>query len=163
MPRSNRKSLKEMVCTKCKILKPILDFYTYKRKFCNKNIVHITSWCKECNTYYKKNNFTTRFKFVEYKRNAKRRNLEFSLDMGYFEWLRYQPCNYCGQIAVENKPMGVDRVINSIGYIKENCVPCCKKCNQIKWTMTEKEYIEHCKKVTDFNSTKVTLSLIKRD
>ena len=33
-------------------------------------------------------------------------------------------CIYCG-----HKATGFDRIDNSIGHIKSNCVPCCKECN----------------------------------
>lgn len=37
-------------------------------------------------------------------------------------------CHYCGKSG----PNGIDRVDNSKGYLKTNCVPCCKHCNYVK-------------------------------
>lgn len=54
-------------------------------------------------------------------------------------------CHYCGSPpsngqAIERKGFegekhyyqGIDRIENSLGYTKENCIPCCIKCNKIK-------------------------------
>jgi hypothetical protein len=42
---------------------------------------------------------------------------------------------------------GIDRVNSSIGYNKENCVPCCDKCNKAKLAMTKEEFLEWVKAV----------------
>ena len=36
---------------------------------------------------------------------------------------------------------GIDRKDNNLGYEKANCVPCCKRCNQMKNDMTMDEFI----------------------
>jgi len=36
-------------------------------------------------------------------------------------------CFYCGDLS-----SGCDRIDNSIGHIKSNCVPCCHRCNTIR-------------------------------
>jgi hypothetical protein len=38
---------------------------------------------------------------------------------------------------------GIDRVDNDKGYISDNCVPCCWKCNNMKNTMKQKDFINH--------------------
>lgn len=37
---------------------------------------------------------------------------------------------------------GVDRINNSIGYVIENCVPCCRQCNRSKDILNQKEFYE---------------------
>ncbi len=35
---------------------------------------------------------------------------------------------------------GIDRLDNALGYTLDNCVPCCKRCNQAKNNMGLKEF-----------------------
>jgi len=35
---------------------------------------------------------------------------------------------------------GIDRVDNSLGYVKENCKSCCFRCNKIKRDMSLEEF-----------------------
>jgi hypothetical protein len=44
---------------------------------------------------------------------------------------------------------GIDRKINSIGYVYENCLPCCEICNKAKGTRTYEEYIEWMNRIAD--------------
>lgn len=75
--------------------------------------------------------------FNQIRGGAKARNLEFLLTFNDVMNLVFLNCYYC-----ECKPyqvsraiggniihLGIDRVDNDIGYILENCVPCCKSCN----------------------------------
>lgn len=75
------------------------------------------------------------------------------------EWLKIvvMPCHYCGEIDIKNKTTnktyrsnfgvtltpeieklyeakinGIDRLDNTIGYVLNNCVPCCRQCNTMK-------------------------------
>jgi 5-methylcytosine-specific restriction endonuclease McrA len=71
-----------------------------------------------------------------------------------FKDLVTKNCHYCGlipsrKIKSESKHStftcnGIDRKDNSKGYIKENCVPCCEKCNIMKYTYSEKEFLDQC-------------------
>jgi hypothetical protein len=67
--------------------------------------------------------------FKKYLSNAQRRNIEFSLTLEDFEFYWQNPCYYCNSPI---KSIGLDRVDNSIGYIKTNIVPCCWICNNAK-------------------------------
>ena len=59
-----------------------------------------------------------------------------------FNKLSSMSCYYCG---VEG-PNGIDRVDSSIGYIKENCVPCCKHCNYVKGNLSMMHFKEWVKR-----------------
>jgi hypothetical protein len=60
-------------------------------------------------------------------------------------------CDYCGRhpetyTRPKNanggfKYNGIDRVVNSVGYTLENCVPCCSNCNRAKSTLSRQEFI----------------------
>lgn len=87
-----------------------------------------------------------------YKKNAKDRNYEWQLSSEDFYKLINGPCHYCGKYKVntynysykyETKSLnynGIDRLNNDIGYIKTNCVSCCRVCNQAKNTLGEDEF-----------------------
>lgn len=76
------------------------------------------------------------------KFNAGYRGIEWNLDEEFFRCITQQLCCYCGiepyQVYEPKRKTGgytfngIDRVDNDIGYIKENCVPCCGVCNYMK-------------------------------
>lgn len=89
--------------------------------------------------------------FSNYKRKAKIRNKSFTLTRDQFESLIKGICHYCGQnpsqILKRQKSKklqiiynGIDRKDPSAGYIFENCVPACRRCNQAKSDMTVEEF-----------------------
>lgn len=80
--------------------------------------------------------------FVDYRGRAKRTGKDFQLTREQFENIATKPCTYCGS-SLENIMLpdsergkfhytGIDRVDSSKGYISENCVPCCRRCNLAK-------------------------------
>lgn len=87
-----------------------------------------------------------------YKRNAKHKNLPFSLTDEEVISIFESNCYYCGKVPYcvferknTNGPYiftGIDRLDSSLGYTKENTVPCCSKCNYIKSDMSYKEFLE---------------------
>jgi len=92
-----------------------------------------------------------------YQRNARVRDLVFRLNKDQFKNLTQGFCFYCGVpgsnvidrlrhngVYVYN---GIDRLDNSVGYTKKNCVTCCKTCNWMKNTMNYKEFIDHVKRI----------------
>jgi hypothetical protein len=99
--------------------------------------------------------------FYAYKNSAQKRGILFEIKKEYFAELTKENCYYCGaepsQIYGANRPNdfkygfwiynGVDRLNDNYGYIKENVVPCCKKCNYSKQGMTDIEFLEMVKKI----------------
>lgn len=92
---------------------------------------------------------SARSAYRTYKIHAKERNLIFELSYEDFKELTKQNCYYCGIIPKQRYKMkgnsygeyiynGIDRIDNTVGYIKENCVPCCGRCNRAKdiWHQT---------------------------
>jgi hypothetical protein len=87
-----------------------------------------------------------------YKQGAERRKIPFDLTFEQFKSLVESPCYYCGQepnrvyrptryksVFLSN---GVDRFINSEGYVYFNCAPCCKVCNRAKSDMSVGEFLD---------------------
>lgn len=85
--------------------------------------------------------------------NAKKRNLEWELSNKDFYKLTSRNCFYCGAAPSSVKYCkgyngsyiynGIDRVDNSKGYSRDNCVSCCFKCNNAKRNMTLKEFLTY--------------------
>lgn len=86
---------------------------------------------------------------------AKRREIEWLLSKEEFRSLTKGCCTYCGvepqQVKKNYKSQyvynGIDRVDNSIGYLKSNCVPCCKVCNKMKNTYSKDQFLNQIKRI----------------
>lgn len=42
---------------------------------------------------------------------------------------------------------GIDRIDSNKGYTKENCVSCCKKCNKMKWDLSQETFYAQIRKI----------------
>lgn len=96
--------------------------------------------------------------WYDYRKSARRRNLEFTLSLDDFEFITSSNCEYCGLPAVRvfndygrfKTPYlcnGIDRVNNELGYTKENCVACCKECNFAKGRLAQSEFYEWIRRI----------------
>lgn len=102
-----------------------------------------------------------------YKNQAKKRGLDFLLTEDQFGVLTKLPCHYCGidaqQISRSSATTGltavgrkrgsyiyngIDRINNNIGYIIDNCVPCCIICNRAKSDMGYDNFISWIDQLT---------------
>jgi hypothetical protein len=72
---------------------------------------------------------------------------DFQLNFDEFKCLVTSPCHYCKSIS-DTEAIGIDRVNNDIGYVKENCVAACWKCNRMKHFYHPVFFIEKCKIIT---------------
>ena len=86
-----------------------------------------------------------------YTRNAKTRHIKWGLSYDSFKKIIEQPCHYCGDLAGTLTKMrhgdflkhnGIDRFHNDLGYVKNNCIPCCKRCNIAKGDMSPQNFEE---------------------
>lgn len=90
--------------------------------------------------------------FSRYMKDAEKRNLEFLLSREEFIKLVKSKCTYCG--APPNQKIfssrttgillynGIDRIVNSLGYVISNCTPCCKRCNYLKGPQDGTTFLE---------------------
>lgn len=105
--------------------------------------------------------------YSSYKIGARHRGLEFGLAPNQFAILAASPCYYCGsppgtynRKARKGRRLsdgtrevnfhsytGLDRVDNAVGYIPENVVPCCGRCNFAKGKMSASEFLEMVKDI----------------
>ncbi len=98
----------------------------------------------------------------QYKRSASKRNIFYDLSEEDFNRLLLGACYYCGDFKSNTKKgqgktsgdfeyNGIDRIDSTLGYIKGNTVSCCWKCNNMKSSLSEKEFIEHITKIYKYN------------
>jgi len=79
------------------------------------------------------------------KYNCKGRKIEFLLTEPQWNELITGTCYICG---FHDTPVGIDRYDNSTrSYTYENCRPCCRPCNVMKYTYSFEELREQCKKI----------------
>lgn len=106
--------------------------------------------------------------YSNYKKAAKKRGYEFLLSKEEFIELISGACHYCGTIgslassAAAHKDFrhnGVDRVDNSIGYLKENTVSCCAACNRSKGVLGLEAWAEWLRVLIEHQQINKTLDL----
>lgn len=110
-----------------------------------KNKGKVSNECNDCVNIRSINyNLLPTTKYNTYKRNAKYRNLIFNLTIEDFMYFWKKSCTYC---SIEIETIGLDRIDTNIGYIKENCIPCCSSCNIMRNNQTQSEFIERVKRI----------------
>lgn len=108
-----------------------------KKKYYNEN----TKKVLDCNRLWRQ---TFNGKLLSYKREAKKRGIEWLLSDEEFKDFWGKDCYYCGSKILG---VGIDRVDNSKGYIIDNTVPCCCQCNIIKMDYTYEEFIDKIRNI----------------
>ncbi len=90
-----------------------------------------------------------------------KRGYSFNLSKDDFKELTLQNCTYCGSEPLYRINThttdnhgdyiynGVDRVDNARGYEVDNCVTCCKLCNQMKMNLQLEEFKRHINKINN--------------
>lgn len=95
--------------------------------------------------------------FSQLRGYSKKKNLPFDLSVEHIKELSHGKCTYCKRLPYIEKAAyhrtrystgedeilalnGVDKVIPSLGYIRANCVSCCKYCNRAKSDLTIDEF-----------------------
>ena len=70
--------------------------------------------------------------YRECKNRSSKRGIDFVLTEPEARELYGHSCFYCGAAAPTGASWGIDRMVNEIGYLFDNCVPCCGVCNHLK-------------------------------
>jgi hypothetical protein len=105
--------------------------------------------------YYEKNKKEISIRKKEYRKRplhrywilkstARVRKKELVITLKEFTEIIKQSCVYCGELK---ELRGIDRIDSAIGYIRNNCVPCCPKCNFMKHELSIQEFKEHIIKI----------------
>lgn len=91
--------------------------------------------------------------YHEYRGNAQRRGLPFTLTRDDVKKLVLSPCAYCGappsRLLADHKVAvsGIDRRRNGEGYASDNAVACCWPCNAMKREMDEDTLLVHIQRI----------------
>ncbi len=126
-------SEKRKICNICKAEKSFLDFQKSRNS--------VRAFCKAC---YKDIRKFDNQRLCEFKKSAKKRNIEFSLSKDEFSKIRSQACFYCGE---KNENMSIDRIDSDVGYFFENCLPCCIPCNFMKFNLNVSSFLNKIGKI----------------
>lgn len=96
---------------------------------------------------------------TSYHASATTRGLVFELSPSEFRELTRKDCHYCGQepSQIFGSPSnhgpyiynGVDRVDNTVGYVRANVVSCCKRCNVAKSDRSLAEFVNWVKRISE--------------
>lgn len=107
--------------------------------------------------YAKKHRETLQARLSTVRARAKKRALEYNLDMEWLEALK-KVCSYTGlDLTLEankSNTLSFDRVDSSRGYTKDNTVLCCWRVNQMKNNMAVGEMLEFAEKIVAHRSKK---------
>lgn len=85
--------------------------------------------------------------YLSYLKRANKKQIPFEFTVDQFNEITNNTCTYCGQQPAK----GIDRMNSKEGYTKDNSVPCCTKCNTMKFVYTAKDFLEHVRKIYSFN------------
>lgn len=95
--------------------------------------------------------------YLKYKQSAKRRNIEFDITKDIFKYFTQQNCYYCNvspSQIISSKSFygeyiynGIDRINSDLGYTEDNIVSCCGRCNEMKMSSSQIEFIFHMRKI----------------
>lgn len=108
--------------------------------------------------------------YAHCKKAALTRNIIFLISLEEFKKIVTKNCYYCGnepqvsgtskrynKTTTQVKHNGIDRFDNTIGYVLNNCVPCCKFCNHMKRDYTKDNFLNHIKKIFVYNEGSTTI------
>jgi hypothetical protein len=122
--------------------------------------------CKSCYSKRYANSYSEKWYLSSIEKrirsDAYAASREYSLSRDFLERAISKPCSYCGAepsnlMTYKSKHMGIirsfcynglDRVDNSIGYVEDNCIPCCKICNRAKGNLSSFEFQEWIKAIS---------------
>ena len=83
-----------------------------------------------------------------FKSSAKKRGHDYTLTLDNLKEYYNKPCYYCnGNVTT----VSLDRVDNAKGYVSDNIVSCCYRCNIMKHSQTQEDFIQRCKLVASLH------------
>lgn len=106
--------------------------------------------CSTCSKKFDMQN-NPDYAYTYIKELAEKRGVEFKLTKAQVEAMINSDCYYCGL----KDPSGIDRVDNTVGYTKDNCVSCCAMCNMLKGRYTKDEFINKCIWIADLATKRI--------
>lgn len=107
-----------------------------------------------------KNMIRPQSRFCQLKWAAKRRNMivEITFEQ-YVKLIELGECYYCsGPLPLQGG--GLDRVDNTKGYLIDNVVPCCSRCNELFMDYDKQETFDHLEKILKLKKQRNTEHMI---
>jgi len=133
-------------CKICNFIKKCLDPNTFIKR-----CMHISYIFNDIGKLYKDSWIDSgSVSYNAYQSRANKKNLDFLLSKDQFNNIKSQNCYYCHKENTNTHKNGIDRKNNLIGYIENNCITCCRECNQMKSNLSDINFINHCKKVSTY-------------
>lgn len=102
----------------------------------------------------------------QYRKSALKRGLTWEVPFETFMQITGEPCYLCGiessnsyvhdsrKPSSKNNPFvynGIDRVVNSAGYVHGNLMSCCGTCNMAKKSMDIESFLSYIARVYSYN------------
>jgi len=119
----------------------IMAIYNYKEKDEAINDTLVNKW---------KSTYLSRIAptYKSYSKNAIKRNIDFKLNEEEFKTIVEHQCYLCGIPTSDINKNGIDRFDNNLGYILDNCRPCCGHCNLMKRDIPYEVIIDKVNKIS---------------
>jgi hypothetical protein len=126
-----------------------------------RNGTSISCGCYRESEFPEENEYGFRELFRNYKKDAKRRKLNFELSEINFRKITQDTCAYCGRQPLQMSKgkinrvpyyyNGIDRIDSSKGYVAGNVVSCCKFCNFGKRALSIDDFLKWIEDVYNFS------------
>jgi hypothetical protein len=117
-------------CQMCNMMKNTLSIDVFLRRVEHILSVNMLIENRELNPRVFENH--NHISFNKYRLSALSRELDFQITEEQFHEITTQDCYLCEKRPSIIHKNGIDRFDNNIGYILENCRPCCTDCNIMK-------------------------------
>jgi hypothetical protein len=138
-------------CKHCNYMKNSLGVYIFVER-CKYILIH-KGLIKE-NQIPSNISDTARCGYLEYERRTEKRGMELFIDEDEFNKIISGDCYICGKKNSKTHQNGIDRYDNNIGYVFENCKPCCGECNYMKKNLDYDFFINHLVKIYNYCFTR---------
>lgn len=128
----SRLKTENKVCRACGFEKPLTEFYV---RIIHGKHIKVGSKCKSC---YNKaavlghRNYSANRALYRHRTRALQKGLDFELTVEFIKKSFASECTYCGENSIL---ITIDRKDSLKGYLVDNCVPSCIRCNLIKADM----------------------------
>jgi hypothetical protein len=98
--------------------------------------------------------------YLQTKKTAESRGHVWEITIEDWKAITQLPCHYCGSPPSNHSKSGygrnggfsyngLDRVVNDVGYVLKNIVPCCKRCNHAKSDQSVEEFITWARSINE--------------
>lgn len=128
-----RRTIKEWSAVSGRTAASIANRYRKHKEYTNAEIVYgrLSNPAKKIKSISESENIMSKASKMcsSYRIKDLKKGLKYDIDRHWFlENIAYSKCYYCG----DSENIGCDRIDNSIGHTKDNCIPCCYTCNVVR-------------------------------